>query len=234
MKVYFIGEKKNGKILLAKIPSKNLLGFSLDDSEIDWQKVKKSDCIWYFGSEELLKQQCDNFIATKKPMIVSLSYRSLPEELESKLSKYSTTWIYGPRICLGMNLLAPFLEFLKNGHTFWNNIQTEILDICASDEDSGPHPLAKDWAQIVDPKAQILSDRISSHPGAASLNLSTENEELQLSHRVKNQDAYIQGAFWATYKILFSAHSLSGLVKFELLFWKNQLAGNIMESEYRP
>ena len=88
--------------------------------------------------------------------------------------------------------------------------------------------MAREWADAIDSEATILTDRISSNPGVTKINLSTKNESLELSHRISNREAYIQGALWATYKIGFSNQASTGLIRFEKLFWQTQTDTHIM------
>jgi hypothetical protein len=228
VKAYFIGINKSGQDLLKKIPDENLAGHELLGKEPDWAQVKEADCVWFFAERSNFDNIWKKFVELKKTLIINLPQSDLPEGLDSELIKNKLCWVYGPRICLGMNLLSPFIDYLNKGNLFWNDVSAQIHDVGPADELPSPSAIATEWADCVDKNAAILTYRISSNPGVTKLRLSTENESLEVSHRIHDRDAYIQGAMWATYKMLFSNQQKPGLTRFEKLFWQSLENTNIM------
>ena len=231
MKIFFFGSYKNGKELLRNIPTDNLLGAEIEGHEPNWQQVAKADCLWFFGSKDRFAEIFQQILLIQKPLIINLSKNDLPKSFLTQLQQKNIQCIYGPRICLGMNLLSPFINFLNKGQLLWNDSQTHIHDTAASDEPRNPGAVASEWASMISSEANVLTDRIANNPGSTKISLSTENETIEISHKVHNQNAYIQGALWASYKILFASSFDSNLVRFEELFWQSQAINLMRDSE---
>jgi len=228
MKTYFFGSHKSGKDLLSKIPIENLTGSEINGLAPNWQDVAKADCLWFFATAERFNELHQQILMLNKPIIINLGLEDLPTQFISQLKQRRIKCVYGPRICLGMNLLTPFIDFLNKGHLFWNDLKTQVHDVASSDESLSPTNVAKEWNDQVDPQAKILVDRISNNPGQTHITVSSENESIQISHKIHDRNAFVQGALWASYKILFSDNQIQHLNRFEELFWQTEANESMM------
>ena len=139
-----------------------------------------------------------------------------PRHLNEELVQLGIPWIHANNFSIGMNLLFYVSSVVARSlPLFDNNSTLEIKEHHHRDKKDMPSGTSLKLKEIMgNENIHIHSTRQGEHAGQHTLELSTPEETLTLTHQARDRTLYAKGAIWAAHELLWQP-SLKGLISFE-------------------
>lgn len=167
--------------------------------------LRNCDVIISFFPAAPFLSALDNLMAAKTPVVsgsTGLEWPGGTTEFSEKLKAHDLRWIHGNNFSLGMNLIRQVLAVLSHTPELFDSYRAEIHEVHHTKKLDAPSGTALAWKEWVNLDCQVTSERTGDVVGDHHLKISTEFEEITLTHRALNRKIFAAGAIWAAEQLI--------------------------------
>ena len=227
MKIALVGQGKTGQFV--KKLHRETTGFDSKNPPT-LEGLQAHDVIVSFLPGPPFVEYIPLFMDTNLPLVTASTGVEWGRDLSKNLQERKLKWIWASNFALGMSLIQQMLAILRKAPLLFEHYGLHIREVHHTQKKDTPSGTAlrwKEWAgQPPRGETGISSERKGDEVGFHKLSLTTDNEEIVLSHRSLDRSIFARGAIWAAHKILTDIHLTPGLHAFSEIIERELLTRN--------
>lgn len=194
MKVALLGSGKTGHYF------KELASFELSvfnsKNPIELEKLKGHDLIVSFLPGHAFKEYMQTLLLSKIPVISGSTGFEYEQKFLDDLKKENLVWIQANNFSLGMNIIKTLLETIKSLN-LPEGFKMSLKETHHTEKKDAPSGTALKWKEWLHTDATIQSERTGDVVGFHEMKLTSDEEEITISHDAKSRALFAKGAIWA-------------------------------------
>lgn len=215
MKFAVIGTGKTGSCILKLLPKQEVLYAFNSQNPPTVAKLKQVDASIVFVTGPVMQSMIPSLLEAKRPLVTGSTNIKWPPHLNEELIQLGIPWIHANNFSIGMNLLFHMSSVVARSLPLFDDSTLHIKEHHHKDKKDTPSGTSLKLQEIMgDAGIKIHSTRQGEHAGEHTLELSTPQETLTLTHQARDRTLYAKGAIWAAQELLWQP-SLKGLISFE-------------------
>lgn len=213
MKVALLGSGKTGGRVAELLESAPTIFSSSNPPTVE--KLEGHDVIISFLPGEAFFEYIPMLVETGLPVVTGSTGFEWPSDLQEKLQKLNTRWLYASNFSLGMNLVHQMINTLSKASKLFEDASFNMHEVHHTKKLDAPSGTALSWRDWLGQKVEITHERVGDVVGDHKIILNTANERITLQHEALDRRIFAAGAIWAAKKILNDSSIESGLHNFQ-------------------
>ena len=199
MKIALLGNGKTGHFI-----KNSDFEVSVFNSTNILTKVKIEDCdiVISFVPGSVFVEYIDELFESKKPVIVASTGFQWPNNFDKKLKEENLTWVYSSNFSKGLFIYKALIELLEKKYKLLNSPTCHIHEVHHTKKLDSPSGTALSINAWFGNNAKITSERTGDIVGFHELTISTDSEEIKISHNAKTRKVFADGAIKACELVL--------------------------------
>ncbi len=201
MKVALIGAGKTGSKVVEILGDATVTVFTRAH-QIDVASLDGHDVVISFLPGDAFCQLIDTLIESRIPVVTGSTGFQWPTDIQQRLVTEKITWIYAHNFSLGMVLIKEMIQLMSRADQLLNDVQFNLHEVHHTSKIDAPSGTALSWRHWLDKPVEITSERTDDVIGEHELLLSSDFEEIRLSHSATDRKIFASGAIWAAKELL--------------------------------
>lgn len=214
-RIALIGNGKTGKFV-AEILGDNCTVFNRSHPPTT-EKLQQHDAIICFVPADALPSLLPIMIESLRPAVVGTTGFDNWESMDLVLKNRQLKWVVGTNFAMGMSLIYHMIKTLAQGAHLFEQHAFSLHEIHHAKKVDSPSGTALSWAEWLDQRISITSERVGDVVGTHQLTLNTPSEKIVLEHQSLDRKVFARGAIWASQQLLSNDKTNYGITKFEEL-----------------
>ena len=129
-----------------------------------------------------------------------------------------TKWVLATNFSLGMNVIRNAIEKISKGSEILKDPTFKIHEVHHIHKKDAPSGTALSWKQWLNKEVEITSEREGDVNGIHELKITTDTEEITLSHNALDRGLFAEGSIWAIEQLIENKNLTNGMYTFGQLF----------------
>lgn len=214
MKYAVLGTGKTGSHLLELIPAQNLVGAFNSQNPPTFDALMSADVIISFLTGDVFKSYIPLLLETQKRVVIGSTGFDWPADIEQSLQNSGASWLYATNFSLGVQSLRLMSAQMQKMQSLFSNADLSIEEIHHTQKQDAPSGTAKSLSEWLGGDIPIESIREGDIVGTHTIQLTSDYENLTLTHEATDRKLFASGALWAS-QFFYNQNTNPGLYKFE-------------------